>query len=210
MKNTFIIITAAAVLCSCIKWVEPETGGRRIAEKVMPQGASSVSVLVSNGADVIWKACSSDKWLSVNFDGYVQGEYAVTVSCSSNESTPGRRNFARKGYVYVMSYDHRLCDTIVVKQRGTEPVMLMEDVEVSASVTECMIPLSTNLTDEQRPDISFRADQSWVGAMEIAPDNAHVRVRFDSYPSGTATVTMRYVPAWGDEVCADASINIKQ
>lgn len=205
-----MIITAAAALCSCVKWVDPQAGGKKIAEKVMPQTASSVSVLVSNDADVIWKAYSSDKWLSVNFDGYVKGEYAVTVSCASNESTPGRRNFARKGCVYVMSYDHRLCDTIVVKQRGIEPVMILEDVEALAAATECMLPLFTNLTDEQRPAISFSADQGWVKSMEIAPDNAHVLVKFDSKASGTATVTMRYVPAWGDDVCESASINIKQ
>lgn len=203
-------MTAAAVLCSCVKWVDPEAEGKTIAERVMPQDASSVSVLVNNGSDVIWKAASDDKWLSVNFDGYVKGEYAVTISCASNESTPGRRNFARKGHVYVMSYDHRLCDTIVVKQRGLEPVLHLESVEAAASSRECMIPLATNLTDEQRPAISFSADQSWVGAMEIAPDNAHVVVRFDSAPSGSATVTMRYVPAWGEDVCASASINIKQ
>lgn len=205
-----MIISAVAVLCSCIKWVDPHAAGKKIAERQMPQDASSVSVLVSNNADVIWRAFPSDKWMSVNIDGYVKGEYAITISCTSNESTPGRRNFARKGYVYVMSYDHRLCDTIVVKQRGIEPVMLMEDVEVSASEAECMIPLYTNLTDEQRPDIRFSADQNWAGAMEIAPDNAHVKVKFVSSPGGTAAVTMRYTPAWGDDVYASAAINIKQ
>lgn len=205
-----ILLSVSSVLASCVKWVDPDTTGRRIAERIVPVAASSTSIYVAKDKDAVWTVSPSEDWLKVNFDGFVKGEYAVTVSCGSNESTPGRRNFARMGYVYVMSYDHVQCDTIVIKQRGITPVISMEDVMVSASQQSCLIPLETNLNDEQRPSVTFTCDRDWVSAMEIAPDNAHVSVLFSGTPSGEAKLTMCYNPVWGDPASGSCSITIKQ
>lgn len=203
-----VLIFMALTLCSCVKWVDPEVNGKCIAERVMPVEASRATVYVGMDSDAIWTVEASDSWLGVNFDGYVKGEYAVTLSCASNESTPGRRNFARMGYVYVKTYDHRQCDTIVVKQRGLVPQISLEDVSVSASQTECVVPLTTNLTDEQRPYITFSADKAWVGSISVAPSNACLSVELSSDAAGDATITMCYTPQWGEPVEESCTISV--
>ena len=208
--NEIISMALFLALSACTKWVDPVTEGSLIGEKTVPVTENMNTFPIS--IDGVWRASASEKWLSVNFDGYVKGEYAVTIGCASNESTPGRRNFARKGYVFIETYDHTLRDTIVIKQAGLEPEMALEDVSVDASARECLIPLVTNLTDEQRPQISFTSDKPWAGEAAIASDNVHVAVALTGGAAAgeKAVVTMCYTPVWGDAVSTSCTITIKQ
>lgn len=206
MKKVLIFI--ALTLCSCVKWVDPEVNGKCIAERIVPAEASKATVYVGMEPDAIWTVETAEPWLKVNFSGYVKGEYAVTLTCASNESTPGRRNFARIGCVYVKTYDHRQCDTIVVKQHGIEPQISLEDVSVSASQTMCDVPMITNLTDEQRPNITFSADKAWVRSMAVAPSNTHLSVELSGDAAGEATLTMCYTPQWGEPVKESCTISV--
>ena len=210
MKKTILFFVILWALSACTKWVEPDMTSKRIAECITPASASSTSVCVNPGSEEIWKAESMDKWLNVNFKGYVKGEYAVTISCQSNESTAGRRNFARQGRVLIRTYNHTICDTIVVKQAGLTPDIMLVDTSVETSAKECLVPLTTNLTDEQRPSISFSADKAWVKTVSIAPDNVHLLVELAQGASGSSLVTMTYKPVWGDPVQASCTITIKQ
>lgn len=208
--NAIISMALSLALSACTKWVDPVTTGSLIAEKTVPVTENRNTFPVN--IDGIWKASASEKWLSVNFAGYVKGEYAVTIGCASNESTPGRRNFARKGYVFIETYDHTLRDTIVIKQAGLKAEMALEDVIVDASARECLLPLVTNLTDEQRPQITFTSDKPWVGETAIAPDNVHVAVALTGGAAAgeEAVVTMCYTPVWGEAVSASCKITIKR
>ena len=212
MKRISIILILSLAAASCVKWIDPVASGSNIAECIMPEQTSRTTVPVLTGTGCIWTALPTEPWVEVNIKGYVKGDYAVTLYCGSNESTPGRRNFARKAYVLISSYDHTRQDTIIVKQKGLEPEMLLTDMETDPSKGECMLPLVTNLTDEQRPNLSFGSDASWVKDISLASDNRNLRVMLDSAaPAGaTATITMTFTPEWGEPVHASCTLTIKR
>ena len=205
MKKTYLLIIMAAIfaICSCTKVEYIDVTGRVLTEKEVPVTAGSfmLPVPVNGESKLVWKVRPIDSWLHVDDAEWKQNAYNVTVRYDSNESSMNTRNFARVGHLVVDTYDGFVADTIVVKQRGMTPSMKLSNVTAEASMTTCLIPFNTNLTDACRPGITLSADQDWVEGITYLGNGKELEVALaaNGGDERSAHIKVLFVDAWGDE-----------
>ena len=205
MKKTYLLVIMAAIfaICSCTKVEYIDVTGRVLAEKEVPVTAGSFQLPITvNGTNkLVWKVRPVHNWLHVDDNDWKQNAYNITVRYDSNESSMNSRNFARVGHLVVETYDGFVADTIVVKQRGITPSMKLSDVAVEASETKCVIPFNTNLTDACRPGMTLSADVDWVENVVYLGNGTELEVTLaaNGGEERTATITVLFVDAWGNE-----------
>lgn len=184
MKKTYILsaIIAMFAICSCSKIEVKEVQGEVLTEKIVPVTAGEflLPITVNDATRLAWRARSLSDWLHIlgtNGD-WKQNAYNITVNYDSNESSQYMRNFARKGYLVIETYDGFVADTVVVKQRGITPYMNLEDKTVEAIDTECKITFDSNLIDDCRSGIELSADADWVESIEYLSNGTELLVKF--------------------------------
>ena len=192
-------ILATVLLASSCKKEVVGVRGEVVTEKYVSAEAGSFPMIVT--MDGIWRAETVEDWLYISADceGYIKGDYSVTVCYESNQSTESRRNFNRLGHVIIRSYDGFLADTVLVKQRGLEPYIELRDT--ATEQTECAIALNTNLTDEQRPGIACTADATWVKSLAMNDAKTAIDVTLEPNTTGAereTTVRFAFTDAWGE------------
>jgi hypothetical protein len=193
-------VAALLLLPSCTKEVVGVTG-KVINEKYVSAEEGSFPMIVT--MDGVWTAEVLEDWLSISEDckGYIKGDYAVTVNYASNQSTESRRHFNRLGHVVIRSYDGFMADTVLVKQYGLRPYLeLPEAVDVPAEALTYAIVLATNLTDEQRPNITCEASAAWVESVALNDAKTALDLVLAPYEGveRSAEVTFRFTDAWGE------------
>ena len=210
MKKTYLLSIMVAVLAmfGCTKVQVIDVQGEVLAVKEVPvtAGEFQLPITVNGNENLVWKARPVQNWLHVNDSDWKKNAYNLIVRYDSNESSMNSRNFARVGHVVVETYDGFVADTIVVKQRGLTPYMELADTTVEASVTECEIEFSSNLTDECRPAMTFSANENWVESVEYLGCGTHLLVKFSAIGGAerSAVVKVTFTDAWGitsEETC---------
>lgn len=210
MKKTYLLSIMVAVLAmfGCTKVEVIDVQGEVLAVKEVPvtAGEFQLPITVKNNEKLVWKARPVQNWLHVNDTDWKQNAYNLIIRYDSNESSMNVRNFARVGQVVVETYDGFVADTIVVKQRGLIPYMNLADTTVEASVTECEIEFSSNLTDDCRPAMTFSANEDWVESVEYLGCGTHLLVKFAANEGSerTAEIKVTFTDAWGvstEETC---------
>lgn len=203
MKKTYLLSIMVAVLAmfGCTKVEVIDVQGEVLAVKKVPvtAGEFQLPITVKNNEKLVWKARPVQNWLHVNDTDWKQNAYNLVIRYDSNESSMNVRNFARVGQVVVETYDGFVADTIVVKQRGLIPYMNLADTTVEASVTECEIEFSSNLTDDCRPAMTFSANEDWVESVEYLGCGTHLLVKFSANGGAerSAVVKVTFTDAWG-------------
>lgn len=212
MKSIKHISIAAAIvllMAACTKEVVG-VSGRVIGEQYVSAEEGEFPIIVS--MNTVWTAQTMEDWLSISEDceGYIQGDYAVTVRYTSNQSTESRRNFNRLGHVIIRSYDGFKADTVLVKQRGLDPFVELQSAVVEG--TECQVKLNTNLTDEQRPNIVCKADDSWVRSVAMNDAKTALNITLAPNDSGaerTTIIRFVFTDAWGQGTEENCSLTQK-
>ena len=202
------LAVVVALFASCTKEVLVTTG-EVIAEKVVPAEAGKFHVAVTTTG--VWQATPVDSWLHVD-EGLVNGDYAITISYDSNESTAARRNFNRVGYVVIATYDKYTADTIRVKQKGLTPFMKLQSVVVEATAERCSIPFDTNLTHEQHPMVVCRASEPWVRSVAINDSSTALNVELEANNGveRQSTIEVSFTDAWGEATTVYCTLTQKQ
>lgn len=212
MKKTYILSAIIAIMaisiCSCTKIEVIDVQGEVLTEVKVPVTAGEflLPITVNDATRLAWRARSLSDWLHVlgtNAD-WKQNAYNITVNYESNESSQYMRNFARKGYLVIETYDGFVADTVVVKQRGITPYMHLEDTTVEATETECTITFDSNLIDDCRQGLVLSAeDADWIESIEYLSNGTQLFVKF-SPNMGTeqrvATLKVVYT-----DVCDDST-----
>lgn len=206
MKKTYllaIVLFAVFAMCGCNRVEVIDVQGEVIAVKKVNKesGFFSLPITSPDNSKLVWRARPISNWLHVNDEGWKQNAYNLFVNYDSNESSIYVRNFARVGYIVVETYDGFVADTVVVKQRGLTPYMALENVEVEASVTECQIEFSSNLTDDCRPNLVFDCDAAWVKSIEYLSNGTHLLVKLSANGGAAreATIKAIFTDAWGED-----------
>lgn len=184
MNKTYLLSIFAALLImgGCTKVEVIDVQGKVLAEKIVPVEAGSfqLPVTVNETSRLVWRARAVSEWLHVPDQNWKQNAYNIIINYDSNESSAYVRNFARAGHVVIETYDGFVADTIVVRQRGMNPIMSLKDVEVEASVTECEIEFNSNLIDTCRPNMTFSSNADWVTSVEYLGCGTHLLVKFSA------------------------------
>jgi|GEM_PF-1902581 len=115
-KKVLLIAVAALLLAACGKEVLSLTG-KNLGEYTVESDAGEFTVLITG--EGIWKAESSEQWISVD-NSWHRDNYTVVIQYGSNQSVEGMHRGARKGSVLIMSADGAQCDTITVIQKGLQ------------------------------------------------------------------------------------------
>ena len=204
MKKTYLLVIMAAlfVMSSCTKVELIKVTGRVLTEKEVPvqAGTFQLPITVNGESKLVWKVRPIHKWLHVDDAEWKQNAYNVIVRYDSNESSMNNQNFARVGHLVVETYDGFTCDTVVVKQRGINPSMALSDVTVEATMTECVIPFTSNLVDTCRPGLTISADENWVKSLVYSGNGKELAVLLSANDGveRSANIKVVFVDAWGD------------
>lgn len=209
MNKTYLLSIMVAVLLmfGCTKVEVMEKKGEVIAVKKVPKtaGEFQLPITVKGNPRLVWKARPISNWLHIADQNWKSNAYNLTVSYDSNESSMYTRNFARVGYIVVDTYDGFVSDTIVVMQRGITPYMSLASKSVEASETECKIEFNSNLTDECRPRMTFKANANWVHSIVYLGNGTHLLVKFaaNDGEERQATISVSFTDACGETTNAE-------
>ena len=202
MKTTVKILIGvclAAAALSCTKEVLRTQGGI-IATKTVEAGAGSFIILVS--ADGVWSASTPQEWIHVSPD-YHKGEYAVYVEYDTNESTEAIHRFNRAGYIVLNTFDKATSDTVMVHQKGLEPLISLP-VSFKAVQGINRIPLTTNLTDFERPGIGISCSNPAITGMKWTEDGE--AIEFQASEAVPSVIEITYSPVWGNPLSVSCNI----
>lgn len=171
------------------------TTGDSVAEVELPARSGSFMAYIET--EGVWAAEALEDWLNVD-GSYHKDHYAVEVEYDSNESVPGYMRFNRMGYVVIRTYDGFAADTLVVKQRGSVPVLSFAEVNlISKEGGEVSVPFITNLSDRERPHVRLTTDSAWIKDPVWGRDGVSVSFTAESGTSREGTVTVTYTDGWG-------------
>ena len=193
-KISYILPILLLVLASCQKEVQQTTGAVKAQTELSARSGSFVAYVETEG---VWSAEALEDWLHVD-QAYHKDHYAVEVEYDSNESVPGYMRFNRMGHVVIRTYDGFAADTLVVKQRGSVPVLSFAEVNlISAEGGDVSVPFTTNLSDRERPYVRLTTDSAWIKDPVWGRDGVSVSFTAEAGSSREGTVTVTYTDGWG-------------
>ena len=193
-KISYIIPILRLVLASCQKEVQQTTGAVKAQTELSARSGSFVAYVETEG---VWSAEALEDWLHVD-QAYHKDHNAVEVEYDSYESVPGYMRFNRMGHVVIRTYDGFAADTLVVKQRGSEPVLSFAEVNlISAEGGDVSVPFTTNLSDRERPYVRLTTDSAWIKDPVWGRDGVSVSFTAEPGSSREGTVTVTYTDGWG-------------
>lgn len=198
MKHTLLLLSLAGALalCSCTKEVL-RTCGRVLGEKTVSSAEGDFLMLVTT--DGVWSAASLSSWITVD-ESLHKGRSTVRVQYASNASSFGDNRFNRLGKVVIVTWDGGQADTLVIRQRGLDPVFQsVGDAVVPLAKGRYSIAVSTNFSDRERPALTFAGGAPWMRDVSFGDDGQSILLDVDeARAERRADVTVRFIPEWGD------------
>lgn len=203
MKRIFLISIILTMALSCTKEVL-QTTGERVGEKEVPAASGSFVAFVE--AQGVWNARPVEDWLNVD-PSWHKDDFAIEVEYDSNESTQSYFRFNRLGHILICTHDGFTVDTLVVRQRGSLPVMTLEEsVEVSEDGGEVSVAFTTNLSDRERPQVELTVDAGWISSLQWGKDGSSIVFNADNGVNREAVVTVTFTDGWGQKTSASCNV----